>query len=94
MQLARRETALKAARTQVELARAQAGVQAGVQANLAAYSMLVADAPGVVTAVDAEPGAVLAAGAPVLRLAPGCWASRAPCNCGPGGRPTPLAGAP
>ena len=65
--MARRETALKAARTQVELARAQAGVQAGVQANLAVYSMLVADAPGVVTAVDAEPGAVLAADAPCRR---------------------------
>ena len=31
--------------------------------------MLVADAAGVVTAVDAEPGAVLAIGAPVLRVA-------------------------
>ncbi len=33
------------------------------------YAVLMADVSGVVTAVDAEPGAVLAAGAPVLRLA-------------------------
>ncbi|MBC7729633.1 MAG: efflux RND transporter periplasmic adaptor subunit, partial [Microbacteriaceae bacterium] len=35
----------------------------------AAYAVLVADVSGVVTAVEAEPGAVLAAGTPVLRLA-------------------------
>jgi RND family efflux transporter MFP subunit len=65
LELERRETALKAARSQAE----QAAAQAGVQANQAGYAVLVADAPGIVTAVDAEPGAVLAPGTPVLRLA-------------------------
>ncbi len=61
----RRQAALKAARAQLEQARAQAGVQG----NQAAYASLVATAPGVITAVEAEPGTVLAAGTPVLRLA-------------------------
>ena len=65
LELERREAALKAARAQAEQARAQAGVQT----NQAGYALLVADAAGVVTAVEAEPGAVLAAGAPVLRVA-------------------------
>lgn len=64
-ELERRETALKSARAQLDQARAQAGVQG----NQAAYATLVADAGGVVTGVDAEPGMVVAAGAPVLRLA-------------------------
>lgn len=64
-ELERRETALKAARAQLEQARAQNGVQG----NQAAYATLVADAGGVVTGIDAEPGMVVAAGAPVLRLA-------------------------
>jgi len=63
--LERRESTLKAAQAQFEQARAQAGVQG----NQAAYSALVAPAPGVITAVLAEVGAVLATGAPVLRLA-------------------------
>ena len=33
------------------------------------YATLMADASGVITGVDAEPGAVVAAGAPVVRLA-------------------------
>lgn len=65
LELERREAGLKAARGQAEQARAQAGVQS----NQAGYAVLMADAAGVVTAIDAEPGAVLAAGAPVLRLA-------------------------
>ena len=65
MELDRREAALKAARAQSDQARAQVGVQT----NQAAYAQLVADAAGVVTAVDAEPGAVLSAGSPALRLA-------------------------
>jgi RND family efflux transporter MFP subunit len=65
LELERRETALKAARAQLEQARAQAGVQG----NLAGYAALVADTAGIVTGIDAEPGAVLAAGTPVLRLA-------------------------
>lgn len=64
-ELERYETRLKAA----EAAFAQAKAQAGVQGNLATYAELRADAAGIVTAVEAEPGAVLAAGAPVLRLA-------------------------
>lgn len=64
-ELERRETALKAARAQFDQARAQASVQG----NQAGYSTLVADADGVITGVDAEPGMVVAAGAPVVRLA-------------------------
>jgi multidrug efflux system membrane fusion protein len=64
-ELDRRESTLKAANAQL----AQARAQAGVQNNQARYSDLVADVGGVVTAVEAEPGAVLAAGTPVLRLA-------------------------
>lgn len=64
-ELERRDTTLKAARASLEQARAQAAVQG----NQAGYATLVADASGVITAVDAEPGQVVAAGAPVLRLA-------------------------
>ncbi len=64
-ELERRETALKAAKAQLD----QAQAQAGVQANQTAYATLVADASGVITGVDAEPGTVVAAGTPVLRLA-------------------------
>lgn len=65
VELERRETSLLAARSQLDQARAQASVQG----NQAGYAALVATAAGVVTAVEAEPGAVLAAGTPVLRLA-------------------------
>jgi membrane fusion protein, multidrug efflux system len=64
-ELERRETALKAAQAQVQ----QATAQASVQGNQAAYSSLVATASGVITAVEAEVGAVVAAGTPVVRLA-------------------------
>jgi len=64
-ELERRETTLKAARAQLDQARAQSSVQV----NQAAYTTLSADAAGVITGVDAEPGAVVAAGTPVLRLA-------------------------
>lgn len=64
-ELERRESALKATQAQAEQARAQADVQR----NQAGYAALTATAAGVITAVDAEPGAVLAAGTPVLRLA-------------------------
>ena len=40
-----------------------------MQGNQAAYASLVADASGVITAGDAEPGMVVAAGASVVRLA-------------------------
>lgn len=64
-ELERRDTALKAAQAQLD----QAKAQASVQGNQAAYAVLVADASGVITGVDAEPGMVVAAGAPVVRLA-------------------------
>jgi RND family efflux transporter MFP subunit len=63
--LERRDTTLKAAQAQLDQARAQSSVQG----NQAAYAALVADAGGVITGVDAEPGMVVAAGAPVVRLA-------------------------
>jgi multidrug efflux system membrane fusion protein len=63
--LERRGTSLKAAQAQLD----QAKAQASVQGNQAAYAALAADASGVITGVDAEPGMVVAAGAPVVRLA-------------------------
>lgn len=65
LELERRATSLKAAQSQVEQARAQLGVQR----NQAGYTTLVASASGVVTAVEAEVGGVVAAGTPVVRLA-------------------------
>lgn len=64
-ELERRDTTLKAGQAQLDQARAQASVQG----NQAAYAVLLADAGGVITAVDAEPGMVVVAGAPVVRLA-------------------------
>ncbi len=64
-ELERRETTLKVAQAQLEQARAQSGVQG----NQAGYAALTADASGVVTGVDVEPGMVVAAGASVVRLA-------------------------
>lgn len=64
-ELDRREAALKSARAQSDQLRAQANVQG----NQAAYAVLTADAAGVVTAVDVEPGAVVQAGTTVLRVA-------------------------
>ena len=40
-----------------------------MQGNQAAYAALVADVPGVITAVEGEPGMVVAAGSWVVRLA-------------------------
>ena len=60
-----RQNAFTAARARVEQARAQASLS-GNQAN---YTALSADADGVVLSVSAEPGQVVAAGQPVLRLA-------------------------
>jgi multidrug efflux system membrane fusion protein len=64
-ELERRETTLKSAQAQLDQARAQRSVQG----NQAGYAALVAGASGVITGVDAEPGMVVAAGAPVVRLA-------------------------
>ena len=63
--LERRETTFKAAQAQLEQAQAQLTAQ-GNQAN---YTTLVADVPGIITAIEAEPGQVVAAGAPVVRVA-------------------------
>lgn len=64
-ELERRDSAFKAAQAQLE----QAKAQADVQGNQAAYAQLKADGAGVVTAVSAEPGQVLAAGTPVVTVA-------------------------
>lgn len=64
-ELDRRDATLKSAQAQLD----QAKAQLNVQGNQATYAVLVADAPGVVTGIDAEPGMVVAAGTPVLRLA-------------------------
>lgn len=63
--------ARRAALDAAEAKAAQAQAQARVADNQAAYATLRADAGGVVTAILAEPGQVLEAGAPVLRLARG-----------------------
>ncbi|MBX3633146.1 MAG: efflux RND transporter periplasmic adaptor subunit [Simplicispira sp.] len=64
-ELERRHASLKAAQASLD----QAQAQAAAQGNQSAYTRLVADADGVVTGVDAEPGQVVAAGASVVRLA-------------------------
>jgi membrane fusion protein, multidrug efflux system len=64
-ELERRETTLKAAQAQLD----QAQVQLKSQGNQAAYATLVADVSGIVTAVEAEPGQVVSAGTPVVRIA-------------------------
>jgi RND family efflux transporter MFP subunit len=61
----RRRSALQAAEAQLK----QAQAQARLQGNQAAHARLLADHDGVVVAVEAEPGQVLSAGMPVLRLA-------------------------
>jgi membrane fusion protein, multidrug efflux system len=65
-ELDRRDSTFQAAQAQYQ----QAKAQASVQSNQARYTTLVSDVKGVVTAIEADPGAVLAAGAPVLRIAP------------------------
>src|SRR5690606_9298769 len=60
-----REATLKAAQAQLD----QAQAQLASQGNQARYTTLVADVSGVVTAVEAEPGQVVAAGTPVVRIA-------------------------
>jgi len=64
-ELERRNSGLEAAKAQFDQARAQAGLQT----NQAAYAALTADAPGVITAVYADVGAVVGAGSPVVSLA-------------------------
>jgi RND family efflux transporter MFP subunit len=64
-QLEQRDSALKSAQAQVQ----QAQAQLSSQGNQAAYTRLVSDVAGVVTAIAAEPGQVVAAGSPVVRVA-------------------------
>ena len=64
-ELERRESTLKAAQAQYE----QAQAQLSAQGNQARYTDLVADVSGIVTAVEAEPGQVVTAGMPVVRIA-------------------------
>ena len=64
-ELERREATLKAAQAQVD----QAQAQLTSQRNQGSYATLVADVAGVVTAVEAEPGQVVSAGQPVVRVA-------------------------
>jgi membrane fusion protein, multidrug efflux system len=64
-ELERRDTALKAAQAQLD----QAQAQLGNVGNQAAYTRLLSTLSGVVTAVEAEAGQVVAAGAPVVRVA-------------------------
>lgn len=64
-ELERRVSTLRAAQAQFD----QAQAQTGVQGNQAAYTTLSSDVAGVITGVEVEPGTVVSAGTPVLRLA-------------------------
>ncbi len=64
-ELERRESTYKAAQAQLE----QAQAQLGSQTNQASYTTLVSDVAGIVTAIEAEPGQVVQAGTPVVRIA-------------------------
>ncbi len=64
-ELERREATLKAAQAALD----QAQAQLSGQGNQAAYTQLIADVSGVVTAVEAEVGQVVTAGTPVVRIA-------------------------
>ncbi|MDB5850842.1 MAG: efflux transporter periplasmic adaptor subunit [Rhodoferax sp.] len=64
-ELERRDSTFKAAQAQFD----QAKAQSSSQGNQAAYTRLVADVAGVVTAIEAEPGQVVSAGMTVLRIA-------------------------
>lgn len=64
-EIERRQATLQSAEATLRQARAQGAVQG----NQATYARLLADGPGVVVAVEAEAGQVVAAGAPVVRLA-------------------------
>ncbi|WP_146171949.1 efflux RND transporter periplasmic adaptor subunit [Pseudoduganella armeniaca] len=63
--LDQRESAYQSAQANVEAARALYRAQS----NQAGYASLTADIDGVVTAIDAEAGQVVAAGTPVVRVA-------------------------
>ncbi|MBP9927672.1 MAG: efflux RND transporter periplasmic adaptor subunit [Rhodoferax sp.] len=61
----RRQATLNAAQAQV----AQVQAQLKAQSNQSGYSDLVAPMAGTITAVEAEPGQVVAVGAPIVRIA-------------------------
>lgn len=64
-EMERREASLKAAQATLDQARAQLSSQS----NQEVYTQLVADAGGVITSVNAEPGQVVSAGTQVLGIA-------------------------
>lgn len=64
-ELERRQAALQSAQATL----AQARAQSSAQGHQAGYTRLLADVSGVVTGIDAEPGQVVAAGTPVVRIA-------------------------
>ena len=64
-EIERRQATLQAAEASLR----QAQAQGSVQGNQASYARLLADGPGVVVAVEAEVGQVVAAGSPVVRVA-------------------------
>ena len=64
-ELDRRDATLKAAQAQVD----QAQAQLASQRNQGNYTRLIADVSGVVTAVEADPGQVVNAGTPIVRIA-------------------------
>ena len=64
-EIERRQAALQAAEAGLK----QTQAQGSVQGNQASYTRLLADGPGVVLAVEAEVGQVVAAGSPVVRMA-------------------------
>jgi RND family efflux transporter MFP subunit len=64
-ELERRSAVLKAAQATLD----QASAQAQSQTNQTSYAKLTAPTAGVITAIEAEPGQVVSAGQPVVRLA-------------------------
>ena len=64
-EMERREANLKAAQATLD----QAKAQLAAQTNQQTYTRLLADVAGVITAVEAEPGQVVNAGTPVVRIA-------------------------
>lgn len=64
-ELERRDAAFKASQATLDQSRAQANSQG----NQSSYAQLQADVAGVVTAVEVEPGMVVGAGTPVVRIA-------------------------
>lgn len=64
-ELERRDSSYKAAQAQLD----QAQAQLSAQGNQAGYARLIADVAGVVTGIEAEPGQVVSAGQPVVRVA-------------------------